>query len=33
MAPTTDIGRNHDIIDKEMQNRESLKYGKDPYAA
>jgi hypothetical protein len=31
MAPTTDGGKNHDIIDKEIQNRESLKYGNNPY--
>ena len=31
MAPTTDIGKNHEIIDREIQNRESLKYGKNPY--
>jgi len=34
MAPTTDIGRNHEVIDKEIQNRESLKYGQqEPYNA
>ena len=31
MAPTTDIGKNHDIIDREIQNRESAKIGRDPY--
>lgn len=31
MAPTTDIGGNHDIIDREIKNRESLKYGQNPY--
>ena len=27
MAPTTDQGRNHEFIDHNIQNRESLKYG------
>jgi hypothetical protein len=31
MAPTTDIGKHHEVIDREIQNRESLKYGSTPY--
>ena len=31
MAPTTDIGRNHESIDRDIQNRESSKIGKNPY--
>jgi len=27
MAPTTDQGRNHQIIDSDIRNRESVKYG------
>ena len=27
MAPTTDMGGNHQIIDYDIQHRESLKYG------
>ena len=27
MAPTTDMGNNHQMIDYDIQHRESLKYG------
>lgn len=27
MAPTTDLGRNHEVIDKDIRQRESMKYG------